>query len=270
MKRISVFLSHSSKDIEKVRQIRDILEVLEYEPLLFHLKCLDDDNGNLETFIKKEIESRNIFIYCKSQNAENSLWVKKELEYIKSFDSKRLYTIDITLPFKDTIVQLLQSLTEIIKKNRIFLSCSHSSPDKEFGDYLEDFLTSQNFEVIRFKHLDYSQDNDHKRMLYEAGTFISVISHTSIDSVYCRSEMGHVLHNYNRSPELFSNKIIPIYYGIGRTLVEHLEVFNSSLQLFKGIEAPRDKELSKELEKELLSLINGWQGLDYLWKGLEY
>ena len=64
MKRISAFLSHSSKDIDKVRQIRDILEVLDYEPLLFHLKCLDDDNDDLETFIKKEIESRNIFMLC--------------------------------------------------------------------------------------------------------------------------------------------------------------------------------------------------------------
>ena len=98
MGRNTVFLSHSSKDIEKVRQIRDILEVLDYEPLLFHLKCLDDDNGDLETFIQKEIESRNIFIYCKSQNAESSRWVQKELEYIKSFDSKRLFTIDKILP----------------------------------------------------------------------------------------------------------------------------------------------------------------------------
>ena len=97
MSRKTVFLSHSSKDIEKVRQIRDILEALDYEPLLFHLKCLDDDNENLETFIKKEIEARNVFIYCKSENSDSSPWVQKELEYIKSFDTKRLFTIDITL-----------------------------------------------------------------------------------------------------------------------------------------------------------------------------
>ena len=180
MKRISAFLSHSSKDIEKVRQIRDILEVLDYEPLLFHLKCLDDDNGDLETFIQKEIESRNIFIYCKSQNAESSRWVQKELEYIKSFDSKRLFTIDITLPFKDTVVQLLQSITDIIKKNRIFLSCSHASPDKEFGDSIESFLTEQNFDVIRYTTLDRSKDEEHKRSLVEAGTFISIISPNSL------------------------------------------------------------------------------------------
>ena len=47
----TIFLSHSSKDIDKVRKIRDILESLDYEPLLFHMKCLDDDNETLEDFI---------------------------------------------------------------------------------------------------------------------------------------------------------------------------------------------------------------------------
>jgi len=256
MNRISVFLSHSSKDIEKVRQIRDILEVLDYEPLLFHLKCLDDDNGSLESFIKKEIESRNIFIYCKSQNSESSKWVQTELEYIKSFDSKRLFTIDITLPFKETLVQLLQSITEIIKKNRIFISCSHASPDKEFGDYLEKFLTEQNFDVIRYKTLDYSQDFEHKKSLVEAGTFIAVVSRNSLNSIYCKSELGHALHNYNKSPEAFSNKIIPVYYGISENLILNLGAFNSSLSHFGGIEVPYEDFMTPEKEKELLKLIH--------------
>jgi len=94
--KLSVFLSHSHKDIEKVRKLRDILEYLECEPLLFYLKCLDDDDDELQSFIKREIEARNIFLYCKSQNAENSSWVQKELDYIKSFDSNRLYA-DVSL-----------------------------------------------------------------------------------------------------------------------------------------------------------------------------
>lgn len=256
MNRVTVFLSHSSKDIQKVRQIRDILEVLDYEPLLFHLKCLDDDNENLETFIKKEIESRNVFIYCKSPNSEMSKWVQKELEYIKSFNSKRLFTIDITKPFKETMVQLLQSITEIVKKNRVFISCSHAMPDKELGDYLESFLTEQNFDVIRFKYLDYSKDDEHKKSLIEAGTFISVISHISLDSVYCKSEIGHALHNYNKDPQSFTNKIIPIYYGIGRELVLKLGVLNSSLANFDGIELNRGDLMTESQKEELLELIN--------------
>ena len=255
MKRISAFLSHSSKDIDKVRQIRDILEVLDYEPLLFHLKCLDDDNDDLETFIKKEIESRNIFIYCKSENAEASRWVQKELEYIKSFDSKRLFTIDISLPFKDTIVQLLLSITEIIKKNRVFLSCSHASPEAQYGDSIEKFLTEQNFDVIRYKTLDYSKDTEHKSALTEAATFITVISRASLNSIYCKSELGHVLHNYNKNPSEFSHKIIPIYYGVSRSLVQKLELFNSSLQFFPGIEVEYAPEITEEDKLSLLKLL---------------
>ena len=85
MQHKTIFLSHSSKDIDKVRKIRDVLEALDFQPLMFYLKCLDDDNQNLEAFIKKEIEARNIFIYCKSEHSEKSVWVQKELEYIKSF-----------------------------------------------------------------------------------------------------------------------------------------------------------------------------------------
>ena len=46
--KITIFLSHSHKDYEKVRKIRDILEMLECEPLIFFLKCLDDQNAELE------------------------------------------------------------------------------------------------------------------------------------------------------------------------------------------------------------------------------
>ena len=78
--KLTVFLSHSHKDIEKVRKIRDILEILGCEPLMFFLKCLDDNNGELEDFIKREIDARNVFLYCRSRNAEGSEWVQKELE----------------------------------------------------------------------------------------------------------------------------------------------------------------------------------------------
>ena len=33
--RITIFLSHSHKDEEKVRKIRDVLEILDCDPLIF-------------------------------------------------------------------------------------------------------------------------------------------------------------------------------------------------------------------------------------------
>ena len=252
MEKNTVFLSHSSKDISKIRQIRNILEALDYEPLMFYLKCLDDDNQNLESFIKKEIEARNIFIYCKSPHSENSIWVQKELSYIKSFDSKRLFTIDISLPFRETLVQLLQSITDIIKNNRVFISCSHGEPDNKFGDYLENFLKEHNYEVIRYQTRDYSKDSEHIMALAEAGAFIPVISPNFLHSSYRKSELGHVLHNYNLNPNVFTNKIIPIYRNVNRSLVLNSGLLQSAIGLFEGLDIPdrdflKDEEISKLL-----------------------
>lgn len=255
MSRTTIFLSHSSKDITKVRQIRDILEALDYEPLLFYLKCLDDDNQNLETFIKKEIEARNIFIYCKSEHSEKSVWVQKELDYIKSFDSKRLYTIDITLPFRETIVQLLQSITGIIKNNRVFISCSRAPEDSEFEKYLESFLTAHNYEVIRYATPDYAKDEEHKRALLEAGAFIAVISYNFVRSIYRKSELGHVLHNYNRNPEGFETKVIPIYFNVNPSLLLNTGAIQSGISQFEGLNISDRNALTDEEAENLLKLI---------------
>ena len=54
MNKLTIFLSHSHKDIEKVRKLREIFESLDFEPLIFYLQCLDDNNEELEDFIKRD------------------------------------------------------------------------------------------------------------------------------------------------------------------------------------------------------------------------
>ena len=254
MSQKTVFLSHSRKDIEKVRQIRDILEALDYEPLIFNLKCLDDDNENLESFIKEEIESRNIFIYCKSKNSEDSKWVKKEIEYIKSFNAKRLFTIDITLPLSQTLVALLESITDMIKKNRVYISCSHANPDKKFGDFLEELLIANNYDVVRYKVLDRKKDTEHKSMLKETNTFISIISPNSFESPYCKSELERALYVYENSPDTFTHKIIPIFYGVSKSIIYRL--LPSTLEDFKSIEISTKLDMTSEEKEEFLSLLD--------------
>lgn len=39
-----IFLSHSNKDFDKVRCVRNALEEREFRPLMFFLKCVDDDS----------------------------------------------------------------------------------------------------------------------------------------------------------------------------------------------------------------------------------
>ena len=80
-----VFVSHSNKDFGKIIKLRNKLESYSYRPLLFFLKCLDDDQEIFE-LIKREINARDRFLLCNSRNAGESKWVQKEIEYIKSLN----------------------------------------------------------------------------------------------------------------------------------------------------------------------------------------
>lgn len=146
----TIFLSHSSKDLEKVRNIRNVFEVLNCDALIFYLKCLDDGNPNLEQFIKDEIEARNIFVYCKSANAEASPWVQKELEYIKSLSGKLLYILDIEKDFAVQLISLLSSILEIIKNTRVFFSYPHNIA--KTIQSITDYLEKKDFCVFRIRN----------------------------------------------------------------------------------------------------------------------
>ena len=194
--KITIFLSHSHRDQEKVRKIRNILESLECEPLIFFLKCLDDKNTELEQFIKEEIEARNIFVYCKSSNAENSEWVQKELEYIKSFDKNRLYTIDIENDFSLSLISFLQAIAQILKRNRIFIS--HSNRDKQTVEALTAHLEKNGYQVqdpyrIRLGSNWSSQIRDTIDKAVREGVYMFVISPSSVNSPACMMELDYAI-----------------------------------------------------------------------------
>lgn len=144
MNRITIFLSHSSKDIDKVKKVRNILELLGFDPLIFYLKCLDDDSEALSDLLKKEIEARSLFLYCKSEASEESRWVQEELKYIKSFDNKRLYTIDMSALEKG-MIEFLRRITHIIVENRILIY--YDMKDYELAYRLQQYLLSKDFSV---------------------------------------------------------------------------------------------------------------------------
>ena len=78
-----VFLSHSTKDFHAVRRLRNLLEEEGLYPLMLFLRCMNDED-ELDSLIKREIESRTDFILCDSENAKASRWVQKEVKFIKS------------------------------------------------------------------------------------------------------------------------------------------------------------------------------------------
>lgn len=122
-KEIWIFLSHSNKDFEKVRFIRNYLEEHSCRPLMFYLKCLSDDE-EIDNLIKREIDCRTRFIICDSENSRDSKWVQSEVAYIKS--KLRAYdTIDLSKSEEE--ITLL--LDEIIKGTQIYLSGHRSDAE---------------------------------------------------------------------------------------------------------------------------------------------
>ncbi len=55
--KVYIFVSHSHKDIDKVRLVRNYLEEKGAEPILFFLKSVTDDN-EVADLIKREIDAR--------------------------------------------------------------------------------------------------------------------------------------------------------------------------------------------------------------------
>ena len=89
-----IFLSHSHDDIIKVREIRNSLEEEGFEPLCFYLKCLENDE-EVASLIKREIDAREWFIFVNSENSRKSRWVQMERDYITSNPDKKILTIDL-------------------------------------------------------------------------------------------------------------------------------------------------------------------------------
>ncbi len=100
-KDIWVFISHSNKDFEQVRKVRNYLEEHSCRPLLFYLMCLSDD-AEIDQLIKREIDCRTRFIFCESAHSRTSRWVQSEIAYMKS-SRKNFTTIDLSKP--DNIIQ---------------------------------------------------------------------------------------------------------------------------------------------------------------------
>src|SRR5262249_3730442 len=95
-----IFLSHSNKDFEQVRAIRNELERRGHKPLMFFLKCLESDDARLPELLKAEITARSWFILCDSPNAATSKWVQEEVAMIQGMAGKVFKKVDLSKGFK--------------------------------------------------------------------------------------------------------------------------------------------------------------------------
>lgn len=183
---IWVFVSHSSKDFEKVRKLRNMMEDIGLRPLLFYLKCLKKDPEIFE-LLKREIDVRPRFILCDSENSRESKYVTEEVRYIKS--KRRQY---VTVDIEDE-ASFMRKIQELKRRSQIFLS--YSRTDQELARRIAKALQEVGFNVIDFTTL--SSGNDFAVFLRKTildvsskGYFIPVVTDSYLKSQWCQEELN--------------------------------------------------------------------------------
>ena len=205
---IWVFLSHSNKDFERVRILRNLLEDNGFRPIMLYLRSKEDPSKTeeLRQLIYDEIDHRNRFIYCKSPNAEASKWVDEEVKYIKSKD--RIFeTVNIELSES----KIKEQLDGFRKKSNIFISYQRN--DIELAKSIAHRLKKYEFNVwIDFSDLragDIFQEEIKKALLNAVnnGYVITLLNERIITPhSWTRAELKMALQNVEH-PE---RSIIPV------------------------------------------------------------
>ncbi len=146
------FISHSHLDIEKVRIIRNIIEeTFFYEPILFFLKCLSDEE-EIQNLIRREINERIWFVYCDSENARRSEYVRKEREMVNSLiaSGKRINVLNIELDkfniWDDGCYDYIrEQISYRIRKTKVFIS--YQREDFSVAKRIKKALSDRGFSV---------------------------------------------------------------------------------------------------------------------------
>lgn len=201
-----IFLSHSSKDWQQIRLIRNTLEEKGHNPLLFHLKCVNEQE-ELNNLIKREIEARNWFLLCRSQFSDTSKWVKTEVEYIKSLPHKQYEEIDLS----DNVETQLIKINRLLSQATVFISYTYE--DRDISDQINRKLIEADFSVWRDPEFGEDWANHIKtgiKKTKENGFFLYIFSKNSFIANSQEAELELALKN---DP----NNIIPILLDDGET-----------------------------------------------------
>ena len=136
-----VFVSHSSKDLARVRRVRNYLERKGASPILFHLRALQDPE-DFWPLIKKEIAAPNFFLYCESPAAAASEWVQREREVVEAVRREvRIGHVHVDRPDVDK-----DGLNSVVDDSRLPFLCTQGSSG---GAAILKALNEAGFRVFR-------------------------------------------------------------------------------------------------------------------------
>jgi hypothetical protein len=181
-----LFVSHSNKDAALVRRVRDELERLEAHPLLFFLKCIDDDD-ELDDLIKREIAARNFFILCDSEAARRSKWVQQEIAIVNALGNRKIHSLDLADPWEKQRIAIHRA----VRAATTFVSYSYRDRDR-VQPYV-DFLKARDFAVFVDRGINAGDDFVEKitEAIHAsvAGYFIAFLSNQWLASRWAQEEL---------------------------------------------------------------------------------
>ena len=148
-----IFVSHSHRDLKKVQQIRDALEKDGHKPLLFFLKCLQDDDARLPQLIKDEIEARTWFVLCDSDYARVSRWVQEERQMVELTKPTDTFVVidlakDLDVKQDGDVPPFVRKLAPLLKRATVYLD--YVTSDRHIALQINDALVEHDYRV----HLD--------------------------------------------------------------------------------------------------------------------
>lgn len=244
-----IFLSHSHRDLAKVREIRDELERRGHNPLIFFLKCLEDNSSELPDLLRREIGARTWFILCDSPNARESRWVQEEVEMITSLEGKVFETVDLS---KD-LQRQLHKLNDLSKRATVFLSYSRS--DTDLAERIGTALARADFRV--FVDITAEPGSDLATAIESTidesianGFLLALLSPDSITSTWCKHE---TLYALKKAVSTKRSNVVPVIVRerdqVLRSLPNHL----LALQFFDLTSADFDHRM-----EHLIQTLKTW------------
>jgi hypothetical protein len=193
-----IFLSHSNKDFEKVREIRNELEKRGHKPIMFYLKCLEGDNAMLPDLLRREIAAREWFILCDSPNAQASQYVRDEVELIKSMEGKTIEVVDLSKELQTELHKLIR----ISKRATVFVSCA--APDRQIAKRIRRVLLAHDYSVSTDPN-ELPPGSDWGRAVLDAldeasrqGFVLHLLSPAAFASAYIETIATHAFHESKR------------------------------------------------------------------------
>jgi hypothetical protein len=112
-----------------------------HQPLLFFLKCLDDDT-EVDDLIRREIKARQFFLLCDSPNARASRWVQQEVALIRELPDKVREDIDLESDWEAQ----LAGMAALSRRATVFLS--YALADREIATRIATALRANDYRVF--------------------------------------------------------------------------------------------------------------------------